>query len=118
VEDDSLSHRTTLAEQVPGTVVESILAHGVPLFLTLGKKQDDGAKIIVTWFAFAVRAELHVRAGGEPHRLDSAITCVFVCINEPDSVSQFHLDLHADADAHFTSDALQERLLSLRATRP
>src|SRR5687767_2460431 len=49
-----------LRQQVPDTVVVSIETRGEPKFLTLGRKVDDGAQLVVTHFAFAVRARLTV----------------------------------------------------------
>src|SRR5689334_12077589 len=49
-----------LREQVPDTEVVSIATLEKPKFLTLGRKTDDENRVVVTHFAFCLRARLTV----------------------------------------------------------
>jgi hypothetical protein len=56
------------AKQVQDTVVEAITMQGEPRFLTLGRRTSEDAMVIVTSFAFCLRAAVSVTyAGGERH---------------------------------------------------
>ena len=107
-----------LRQEVADTELEVIKTFDEPKFLTLGRKTDDGQRMIVTHFGFAVRAQLYVRyAAGTKHEvIDAALTFLFANVDRPGSQKlRTFFDLHADATARFTDDTFRERFLAFKA---
>lgn len=106
-----------LREQVSDTELLSIATLEKPKFLTLGRKTDD-EQVIVTHFAFCLRARLTVlfdeRRKGEV--LEAALTFLFGNVDQPGKQRfRRHFDMHAAADQHFDDAELKRRFLAFRA---
>lgn len=106
-----------LREQIPDTEVVSIATLGEPKFLTLGRKGDGGEHMLVTHFAFAVRARVAVlfdeRRKGE--LLEAALTFLFADVDVPGAQKvRTHFDLHQDADKNFSDELFKQRFMSFR----
>jgi hypothetical protein len=108
-----------LREQVPDTRVVSIAMQGKPKFLTLGRKTDDDKQVVVTHFAFCLRARLAVlfdeQRKGEV--IEATLSFLFGNVDRA-GAERFrrHFDLHGDADAHFDDEKLKERFLAFRSS--
>jgi hypothetical protein len=108
---------SSLRKQVPDTVLESIATFDTPKFLTIGRKTEDPSKVIVTWFAFCVRATLAVvyNAGKSRERVPTTITFMFGRVDEPGhQLCRTFFDVNADAEAGFEADAFERRFLAFR----
>lgn len=113
------STETMLRQQVPDTVLRRIVTLGKPKFLTLGRKQVRWfrERVLVTHFAFCVRATLDVTSDGGANQLtlDSALTFLFGNIHERGAeVSRSYVDLGADVEEGFTDDVFKNRFLEFR----
>lgn len=109
--------RAALRLQVADTEVESIACTGAPKFLTLGRKIEDGTRMIVTYFGFCVRARLTLTcdAGRQRDELDAALSFLFGRIDEPGrETSRVHIDVHADAERCITDEVFQQRFVAFR----
>ena len=107
-----------LRRQVDDTEVTSIVCTGVPKFLTLGRRIDDGARIAVTFFAFCVQARVALTydGGRQSDELGAALTFLFGRIDEPGSeASRVYIDLHDDAERCFTDETFQQRFVAFRS---
>lgn len=108
-----------LREQIPDTEVISIATLEKPKFLTLGRKtEDDEGKVIVTHFAFCLRARLTVlfdeRRKGEV--IEATLTFLFGNVDQPGKQRFRRLfDMHDDANAQFDDEKLKQRFLAFRA---
>jgi hypothetical protein len=108
---------SSLRQEVADTELEVIKTFDEPKFLTLGRKTDDGERMIVTHFGFAVRAQLYVRyAGGSQHEvIDAALTFLFANVDRPGAQKvRTFFDLHADAAERFTDETFRERFLAFK----
>jgi hypothetical protein len=118
IRDETVS---MVRRQVEDTEVDSIVCAGEPKYLTLGRKLDDGAQVVVTWFGFCVHARvaLHYDGGRQRDELPSVLTFLFGRVDEPgQEVSRVHLDVHADAERGFTDDVFHQRFLAFRNEPP
>ena len=107
----------SLKAQVADTVVESIVAHGTPKFLTLGRKVGDGSKIIVTYFGTCFRARVRVRydAGRKREDIAAAFTLLLGRVDERGKeVARTFLDVHKEAESCFTDEVFEARFLKFR----
>lgn len=108
-----------LRQQVADTVVESIVTHGTPKYLTIGKRLTEGSsKVVVAHFAFCVAAtvSLHYAGGQKRETLPVALTFAFGRVDEPGrQTSRSWFDLHDDAARAFDDEVLKERFLAFRA---
>ncbi len=106
-----------LRAQVADSELDAIKTFDVPKFLTLGRKIDDGQKMIVTHFGFAVRAKLHVRydQGRKSEIIDATLTFLFAHVDRPDAIkARNHFDVHAEAAQRFTDDEFRRRFVAFR----
>jgi hypothetical protein len=107
-----------LRRQVADTSVVAIRTTGEPRFLTLGKKTDDN-KMIVSFFGFAVQAEIEAATEGTSHRLDATLTHVFGRVDERGHETQrCWIDLGPDAADAFEENTFQARFLEFRREHP
>jgi hypothetical protein len=107
-----------LRKQVSDTEVVAIACGEHPKFLTLGKKTDDGSKIIVSHFGFCVRARIALTygAGAGREELSAALTFLFGRVDEPGRETQrVFLDVHADAEHACTDEGFQARFVAFRS---
>jgi hypothetical protein len=107
-----------LRRQVSDTEVTSIACGEHPKFLTLGRKTDDGAQVIVSHFGFCVRAHIALvyDAGGQREEVAAALTFLFGRVDEPGrETSRMHLDVHADAERAYTDEGFQARFVAFRS---
>lgn len=106
----------SLRQQIADTEVVSIATLGEPKFLTLGRKVDDGAQVVVTHFGFAVRAKLTVlfdqRRKGE--LIESLLTFLFGDVDTSNKRFRRFIDVHADAERCFEDAVFKERFLAFR----
>lgn len=105
-----------LRQQVADTEVLSIATLQPPKFLTLGRKSDD-EQLVVTHFAFCLRARLTVlfdeRRKGEV--IEAALTFLFGNVDQPGKERyRRHFDMHAEADAQFDDARFKQRFLAFR----
>jgi hypothetical protein len=110
-----------LRRQVPDAVLERIVTYGEPKFLTLGRKTDDGSRMVVSYHAFCVRAQLTVsRAGGAGHELiEALLTFLFGDVDRPGSERcQTYFDVHRDAKTKFTDEVFESRFRLFRHNGP
>lgn len=106
-----------LRKQVADSVLDAIKLRDEPKFLTLGRKIEDGSKIIVTHFGVCVRATLQVTYhGGTRHEaIDAALTFMFANVDRRGlERTRTFFDLHAEAQRHFTDDDFQARFMAFR----
>jgi hypothetical protein len=104
---------SSLRKQVADVVVERIAGRDEPKFLTLGKKIEDGSKMIVTAFAFAFSSTIDVSSSHGKERLDATVTFLFRDVDKPGSEKcRTYVDLNADAPRGLTE--VQERFLAFR----
>jgi hypothetical protein len=109
-----------LREQVPDTDVVSIATLEQPKFLTLGRKADDETQMIVTHFAFCLRARVSVlfdaRRKGEV--IEATLTFLFGNVDSPGKQRfRRHFDVHAQAEAEFDDARFKQRFLAFRTAR-
>ena len=107
----------TLRRQVSDTEVTAIACGDHPKFLTLGRKTDDGSKVIVTHFGFCVRARIALTydAGAQREELLAALTFLFGGVDEPGHETQrVFLDVHGDAEPAYTDEGFQARFVAFR----
>lgn len=106
----------SLREQIADTVVSSITTRGEPKFLTLGRQGDD-QQVVVTHFAFCVRAQLTVRfdAGRKGERIEATLTFLFGGLDRSAQRYRRHLDMHAEAESGFDDALFKQRFLAFRA---
>jgi hypothetical protein len=104
-----------LRQQIADTEVVSIATVGEPKFLTLGRKAE-GEQVVVTHFAFAVRAKLTVlfdeRRKGE--LIEALLTFLFGDVDTNEKRFRRFIDVHADAERGFDDAAFKERFLAFR----
>lgn len=104
-----------LRQQIADTEVLSIATLGEPKFLTLGRKVDGG-EMVVTHFAFAVRAKLTVlfdeRRKGE--LIEALLTFLFGDVDTNEKRFRRFIDVHAEAERSFEDAAFKERFLAFR----
>jgi hypothetical protein len=108
---------SSLRAQVPDTLVDSIVAHGTPKFLTLGRKVGDGTKIVVTYFAtcFPARITVGYDAGRKREELAATFTLLVGRVDEPGKqLARTFLDVHADAAQGFTDETFEARFMQFR----
>jgi hypothetical protein len=108
----------TVRRQVSDTEVVAIACGEHPKFLTIGRKTDDGTKVIVSHFGFCVRAriELTYDAGAGREQLPVALTFLFGRVDEPGRETQrVFLDVHADAEPAYTDEGFQARFVAFRS---
>jgi hypothetical protein len=106
-----------LRRQVGDTEVTAIACSDVPKFLTLGRKTEDGTRIIVAYFAFCVRARIALTydAGRQREDLPATLTFLFGRIEEQGrETSRVYIDVHGDAERSFTDDMFQQRFIAFR----
>jgi hypothetical protein len=106
-----------LREQVADTIVDAIVAHDTPKFLTLGRKIGDGRHVVVTWFGTCFRARVAVRydGGRQREQLDATLTLLCGRVDEPGKqVARWYVDLHRDAESWFNDEAFKQRFLNFR----
>ena len=107
-----------LREQVPDTDVVSIAVLGPPKFLTLGRKAEDGAQLIVTHFAFCLRARLSVlfAEGRKGEVIEATLTFLFANVDAPGKQRfRRHFDVHGEAENGFDDARFKQRFLAFRA---
>lgn len=110
-----------MRRQVSDTEIDSIVCAPGVKFLTLGRKIEDGARMIVTFFGFCVRTRIALRyaAGTEHDELDATLTFLFGRIDEPGAqVSTVHFDLHGDAERALDDTVFQQRFVAFRERHP
>jgi hypothetical protein len=104
----------SLRQQLADTEVLSIATLGEPKFLTLGRK--EGEQVIVSQFAFAVRARLTVlfdeRRKGEV--LEATLTFLFGGVDTADKRFRRFIDLHEEGERCFDDAVFKERFLAFR----
>jgi hypothetical protein len=108
---------SSLRAQVADTLIDSIVAHGTPKFLTLGRKVGDGTKIVVTHFGTCFPARITVRYddGRKREQLAATFTLLLGRVDQPGKeVARTHLDVHADAAQGFTDETFEERFMKFR----
>lgn len=111
----------SLQRQVSDAAIEHIKCSGAPKWLTMGRKLDDGKRMIVTHFAFCVQARIAVtsRGGRDREEMDATMTFLLGKMDEPGKqVSSMYLDLHEDAQARFDDKVLQQRFAAFRQSLP
>ncbi|HSS02808.1 MAG TPA: hypothetical protein VLM79_37360 [Kofleriaceae bacterium] len=107
-----------LRGQVSDTEVTAIACGEHPKFLTLGRKTDDGTRVIVSHFGFCVRAQIALTydAGARREELAAALTFLFGRIDEPGRETQrVFLDVHGDAEQAYTDEGFQARFVAFRS---
>jgi hypothetical protein len=107
-----------LRRQVSDTEVTAIACGEHPKFLTLGRKTEDGAKVIVSHFGFCVRARIALTydAGAEREELAASLTFLFGRVDEPGRETQrVFLDVHGDAEQAYTDEGFQARFVAFRS---
>lgn len=109
----------SLREQISDTEVISITTLEKPKFLTLGRKTEDELHVVVTHFAFCLRARLTVlfdaRRKGEV--LEATLSFLFGNVDQPGKERfRRHFDLHEDAERHFDEEKLKDRFLAFRGS--
>jgi hypothetical protein len=108
---------STLRKQVPDTILESIATFDKPKFLTIGRKTDDPNKVVVSWFAFCVRATLSLsyNAGGSRESMPTTITFMFGRVDERGrELCRTFFDVNADAEPCFSDELFERRFLAFR----
>jgi hypothetical protein len=108
---------SALRGQVPDTEVLSIVVQQPPKFLTLGRKASDSEPMVVTHFAFCLRARVTVlfEDSRKGELLETTLSCLFGNVDEPgQQVFRSRLDLHEDADRQFDADCFRQRFLAFR----
>lgn len=104
-----------LRGQVPDTVVVAIRTRGTPRFLTLGKKTDD-SHMIVSFFGWAVQAQIEATSAGASHTLEATITNVFGRVDERGhETHRSWIDLGPDAAHGYEEATFEARFLAFRA---
>ena len=106
-----------LRRQVQDTEVTAIACGEHPKFLTLGRKTDDGASILVSHFGFCVRARIALTydAGAGREELAAALTFLFGRVDEPGrETRRVFLDVHGDAEQAYTDEGFQARFVKFR----
>lgn len=105
-----------LRQQIPDTEVLSIATLGEPKFLTLGR-QGEGDELLVTHFAFAVRARLTVLfdAGRKGEVIEALLTFLFGDVDTDAKRYRRFFDVHEDAERCFDDAVFKERFLAFRA---
>ncbi len=106
-----------LRQQVSDSVLDAIKVRDEPKFLTLGRKIDDGSKIVVTHYGVCVRATLHATySGGTRHEaIDAVLTFMFGNVDRRGAERcRTFFDLHKDAQRQFTDDVFKARFLAFR----
>jgi hypothetical protein len=108
----------SLRAQVPDTLLLSIATLETPKFLTLGRKTDAGGNVVVTHFAFCLRARLTVlfdeRRKGEV--IEATLAFLFGDVDQAGKQRfRRHIDLHDAAEAGFNDAKFKERFLAFRA---
>ena len=72
--------------------------------------------MIVSWFGFAVRADLKVSSPDHIEVLAATLTFLYGHVDEPGAeVQTCHFDLHDDAEAGFSDEVFKERFLDFRS---
>jgi hypothetical protein len=107
-----------LRAQVSDTLLVSIATLEKPKFLTLGRKSDDEAQLIVTHFGCCLRVRLTVlfdeRRKGEV--IEATLTLLFGQVDVPGKQRfRRHIDLHTDAEGGFDEASFKQRFLAFRA---
>ncbi len=108
-----------LCEQVKDTRVVSIATLEAPKFLTLGRKTEDASSVVVTHFAFCLRARIAVLFDDERkgELIEATLSFLFGNVDRPgEERFRRHFDLHADASTHFDDEQLKQRFLAFRAS--
>jgi hypothetical protein len=108
---------SALRKQVPDTVLESITTFDKPKFLALGRKIGDGSQVVVTYFAFCVRATLalHYNGGRSREKMPTTITFMFGRVDEHGrETCRTFFDVNAEADACFSDELFERRFLAFR----
>jgi hypothetical protein len=107
-----------LCAKVPDTVIDSVVAFDTPKFLTVGRKTNDGAHLVVSCAGFCVATRLSVRYDGGQKKevLVAAVTFLLGRIDEPgQQCMRAHFDLHGEFRRGFTDDAFEARFQQFRA---
>ena len=108
-------YESGLRRQVADTVVERIRLVDKPKFLTIARKGEDPAKVIVTFFGVCLRADLDVANAAGKELLPTTITFLFGRWDEPgNNTSRVHIDVHADAIRVFDDAAFKDLFLAWR----
>jgi hypothetical protein len=103
--------------QVSDTEVTAIACSEHPKFLTLGRKTDDGSKVIVGHFGFCVRARIALTcdAGAQREELPAVLTFLFGRVDEPGrETKRVFIDVHGDAERAYTDEGFQQRFVAFR----
>ncbi|MEO8699154.1 MAG: hypothetical protein ABI867_03895 [Kofleriaceae bacterium] len=108
-----------LCAQVPDTVVESIAAFDEPKWLTIGRRLDDGSKLVVAYWGVCFRARVAVAYGYGTEQLTAALTFLFGRWDDPaEQRVRTYFDLGDDAERGFTAERFEQRFLAFRADDP
>lgn len=104
-----------LAQQVPGSVLESFVVTSEPQWLTGARKsEDEEEKVILVRTGLAFEFELAVHGNGQLHELSGVFSWAAGAMDEPEN--RHHrcwLDIGGTLDEFGASGALKERVQSM-----
>jgi hypothetical protein len=102
-----------LRRQVPDTELDAIRTFDKPKFLTIGRQVNEGRNVVVTHFAFCVRAYLAVRNARGAHELTTALTLMYGRVDEPNNQTfRIFVDVGADSLRAHDDDELKQRFVA------